>query len=220
MPWVLSRWPARSSWVQLARSGPCSAGPAITQLLTSSARDTGMWPGLPAAFLGRCPIGSVGAVGVEPPGDGASVNPQVGGDALSGAAAVGHEYDLEPVPELTVRRRAEQDFEAFRLGRRQLDANQGEVSNRGASLSTHRARSPLSSRAVEMCLASANRVRGVVGFFGPRTAFRYRLRFAPRASPTNHSAIRPTTRRSRPTSRPGSRSTAPGTPPDTSSARW
>ena len=43
-----------------------------------------------------------------------------------------------------------------------------------------------------MCLASGNRVRGGFGFLGPRTAFRYRRRFAPRASPVSHSAICPT----------------------------
>ena len=41
-----------------------------------------------------------------------------------------------------------------------------------------------------MCLAWANRVRGGFGLFGPRVAFRYRPRFAPRANPTSHPAIR------------------------------
>lgn len=43
---------------------------------------------------------------------------------MAGAAPVGHKHDLESVPEFTVRSRAEQIFEAFGLGRRQLDADQ------------------------------------------------------------------------------------------------
>jgi hypothetical protein len=81
--------------------------------------------------------------------------------------------------------------------------------------------SPLSSRAVAMCLASANRVRGGRGFFGPRVAFRYRRRFARRASPTSQSAIWPTDHP--PIAAHVSSGTAthsPGHAPDTSNARW
>jgi glucose/arabinose dehydrogenase len=89
------------------------------------------------------------------------------------------------------------------------------------SLSTRHFCSPFSSRDVAMCLASAKRVRGVFGFFGPRVAFRYRPRFAPRANPISHSAIRPTDHP--PISTHVSAGTAiprPGHAPDTSNAKW
>jgi hypothetical protein len=72
-----------------------------------------------------------------------------------------------------------------------------------------------------MCLASANRVRGGLGFLGPRVAFRYRPRFAPRAKPFNHSAIRPTDHPLIPThASAGIATYSPGHAPDTSNARW
>ena len=127
MPLVLSRWSASSSWVQLARSSPCLAGPSMTQRRTSSASAAGILPGLPLAFLGCRPSRPRVAVGVEPAGDGLAVDAQVGGDVLAGAAPVGHQDDLEAVPELAVVGRAEQGFEAFGLGRGQLDADHGSV---------------------------------------------------------------------------------------------
>jgi predicted transposase YbfD/YdcC len=90
-----------------------------------------------------------------------------------------------------------------------------------ASLSTHHVCSPLSSRDVATCLASGNRVRGGFGFFGPRVAFRYRPRFAPRASPFSHSAIRSTDHP--PISAHVSAGIAihnPGHAPDASNAKW
>ena len=55
MPWVLRRWSANSSWVQLARSRPCLAGPSMTQRLISSAIAAGMPGSLPLAFPGARP---------------------------------------------------------------------------------------------------------------------------------------------------------------------
>ncbi|HJZ56328.1 MAG TPA: hypothetical protein VKE74_15285 [Gemmataceae bacterium] len=55
MPLALLRWSASSSWVPLARSSPCFAGPSSTHRLTSSASDAGIVAGLPGAFLDRSP---------------------------------------------------------------------------------------------------------------------------------------------------------------------
>ncbi|MCE9567056.1 MAG: ParB N-terminal domain-containing protein, partial [Planctomycetes bacterium] len=52
------------------------------------------------------------------------------------------------------------------------------VARQEPSLFTHHVCSLLSSREVAMCFASGKRVRGGLGFFGPRVAFRYRFRFA------------------------------------------
>ena len=125
MPLVLSRWSASSSWVQLARSSPCLAGPSMTQRRTSSASDGGDVAGCARGLLGLQAVEAAVAVGVEPAGDGVAVDAQVGGDVLAGPAPVGHQDDLEAVPEFAVLGGAEEGVEAFGLGRRQLNADHG-----------------------------------------------------------------------------------------------
>ena len=89
------------------------------------------------------------------------------------------------------------------------------------SLFIHHVCSPLSRRAVATCLASGNRVRGGLGFLGPRVALRYRFKFAPRAKPNSHFAMSPTDHV--PISDHSSAGMAipsPGHAPETSNAKW
>src|SRR5262245_33907511 len=95
-PRALRRWSASSAWVPLARSRPCLAGPSMT-----AADRVGQCCGNLTRFAfglpGRKPVQRSVAVGVEPTGDRLAVDPQVGGDVLACAAAVGHEEDREAV---------------------------------------------------------------------------------------------------------------------------
>jgi hypothetical protein len=49
MPRAFIKWSARSAWAQLARTGPCGAGPSIIQRRISAAR----WAGIRGWQLGR-----------------------------------------------------------------------------------------------------------------------------------------------------------------------
>ena len=77
---------------------------------------SGEFAGLAFGLLGSQGLEAGVAVGIEPAGHGLSVHAQVGGDVLAWAAAVGHKDDLEAVPELGVRRGAEEGIEALDLG--------------------------------------------------------------------------------------------------------
>jgi hypothetical protein len=61
------------------------------------------------------------------------VDAQVGGDVLAGAAAVGHQDDLEAVAELAVGGGAEEGVEVLGLGRRQVNADHGAVPSQHGS---------------------------------------------------------------------------------------
>jgi hypothetical protein len=64
-------------------------------------------------------------IGIEPTGNGAAVDAQVGGDVLVGPAAVGKQDNLEPVAEFAVLRGAEQLLEPLDFGRGELNADHG-----------------------------------------------------------------------------------------------
>src|SRR5262249_4098564 len=88
---------------------------------------------LALGLLGSQGVEGAAAVGVEPAGDGPGVDAQVGGDVLAGAAPVGHQDDLEAVPELAVGGGAEECVEAFSLGRWQVNADHGAVPSQHGS---------------------------------------------------------------------------------------
>jgi hypothetical protein len=60
---------------------------------------------LASGLLGPQAVKPVSAEGVRLAGDGFPVDAEVGGDVLAGAALVGHEDDLEVVPEFSVNSR-------------------------------------------------------------------------------------------------------------------
>src|SRR5262249_33748875 len=74
----------------------------------------------------KCGKSSV-AISVEPAGNRLAVNAQIGGDVLASPTAVGHQDDLEPIPESAVVGGTEAGVKALGLRRGQLNADHGAV---------------------------------------------------------------------------------------------
>src|SRR5262249_24970192 len=94
------------------------------QVVSQGGRDMA---GLAGGLLGLQSNEAAVAVSVEPTGNGLAMYAEVGGDVLAGPTALGHQDDLETIPQFPVVGGAEGRFQAFGLSRRQVNADHGGV---------------------------------------------------------------------------------------------